>query len=135
MRTRLITLSSILVLTAFGAGIASAEELATRTTNLSAVTVAVTPRTFSAANWDFEVVFTTHSGALKDDPVTASTLVTDAGKTFSPVKWQGDAPGGHHRKGVLQFKAISPRPAWIELRMTREGEPQPRVFKWEVKGR
>ncbi|MBX9812146.1 MAG: hypothetical protein K2Y16_11135 [Burkholderiales bacterium] len=46
--------------------------------------------------------------------------------TYSPVKWQGDPPGGHHHKGTLQFKPVSPAPASIELRIQRAGETNPR---------
>ncbi|MGB4359000.1 MAG: hypothetical protein WBJ19_01120 [Rhodoferax sp.] len=135
MRTRLINFVSVLVLGAFSASSASAApELPIRTSTQAAVTVAVTPRTFSGAVWEFELTFNTHSGALNDDIEKATTLTTDLGKTFSPVKWQGSPTGGHHRNGVLQFKPISPLPASIEIRITREGEAQPRSFKWQLKG-
>ncbi len=134
MRTRLITLITVFTLTTFGASSASAvEDLATRTSTVSAVTIAATPHTFSSSPWEIELTFTTHSGALNDDVEKSSTLVTDSGKTISPIRWEGDAAGGHHRKGVLQFKSVSPRPASIELRMVRQGEAQPRTFKWQVK--
>ncbi len=129
MRTRLITVVSLLALSAFNATSANAN-LATRITEQSAVTVEATPRTLSGAIWEFELRFTTHSGALADDPAKASTLVTNTGKAYAPIKWEGDGPGGHHRKGVLQFKPVAPRPTSLELRMTRQGEAQPRSFKW-----
>lgn len=135
MRTRLISFALILVLTVFGAGSAlAAADLPTRTSTESAVTVSAMPRALSGDIWEFELAFNTHSGALSDDIEKATTITTDLGKTFSPVKWQGSAPGGHHRKGVLQFKSISPLPASIEMRITRVGEAQPRSFKWQLKG-
>ena len=30
-------------------------------------------------------------------------LVDGARRRYAPIAWQGDALGGHHRKGVLQF--------------------------------
>lgn len=30
---------------------------------------------------------------------------------YSAMGWDGDAPGGHHRKGMLRFKAPSPSKA------------------------
>lgn len=136
MRTRLINFASILVLSVFGASSASAApDLPTRTSTQAAVTVSAMPRTVSGAIWEFELAFNTRSGALNDDIVKATTLTTDLGQTFAPVKWQGSPTGGHHRQGVLQFKSISPLPASIEMRITREGEAQPRSFKWQLKGR
>ena len=67
-----------------------------------------TPRPLTGTTWEFDLVFDTHSRELNDDLEKTAVLVTNGGKTFAPVKWQGDPPGGHHRKGVLQFKPISP---------------------------
>ncbi|MDH5536547.1 MAG: hypothetical protein OEZ08_13390 [Betaproteobacteria bacterium] len=134
MRTRLITISSLLIATVFGTSGASAgPNLPTRTSAEAAVTVKATPRPLTATTWEFDLVFDTHSRELNDDLEKTAVLVTNGGKTFAPVKWQGDPPGGHHRKGVLQFKPISPLPASIELRITRDGEPKPRVFQWPLK--
>ena len=49
-----------------------------------------------------------------------------------PLGWDGAAPGGRHRAGVLRFGAILPRPQWIELRISRPGEPQARSFRWKL---
>ncbi len=45
-----------------------------------------------------------------------STLVVE-GKRYTPTEWRGAAPGGHHRKGSLHFKAISPQPSSVELQI------------------
>lgn len=136
MRTPLITFVAALALTAFGAGGANSApgNLPTRTSAVAAVTVKATPRSLSGPNWEFELTFDTHSRELNDDLEKSATLVTDTGQILSPVKWLGDPPGGHHRKGVLQFKPVSPRPATIELRIARENEPQPRSFTWALQG-
>lgn len=134
MRSRLITFIALLIVTAFGASsAAAASDLPTRTSTEAAITVKATPRALSGVTWEFELAFDTHLRTLNDDLEKTAALVTDGGNTFSPLKWLGDPPDGHHRKGVLQFRPISPLPGSIELRITREGEPQPRLFKWSLK--
>lgn len=134
MRTRLITFVASFIVTVFSPrGAGATPDLPTRTSTEAAITVKATPRALSGVSWEFELTFDTHSRSLNDDLEKTAALVTDGGISFSPVKWQGDPPGGHHRKGVLQFRPISPLPASIELRITREDEPQPRLFKWSLK--
>ena len=113
-------------------GVTAATPLSTQTSSQSAVTVKVTPRDLAAGTWEFEVVFDTHSQELTDDLEKTAVLVSDARASHSPLKWQGDPPGGHHRKGVLQFKAVSPMPAAIELQIKRSGETAPRSFRWKL---
>jgi hypothetical protein len=96
------------------------------------VTVTATPRDFSAAVWEFELVFNTHTQALNDEPAKAATLLA-GGNVAKPIEWRGDPPGGHHRKGVLLFKPITPLPQAVELRLERPGESAPRVFRWQLK--
>lgn len=108
-------------------------DLPTRTSSQSGVTVKVTPRSVAGAAWEFEVAFDTHSQALADDLLKSARLIPAGGSASAPLDWQGDAPGGHHRKGVLRFAAVSPTPASFELRIVRPGEAQPRSFRWELK--
>jgi hypothetical protein len=98
------------------------------------VTVAVTPGNLAADAkvWDFAIVFDTHSQDLSDDVIKAATLVDNQGNQFKPVAWQGAAPGGHHREGVLKFEAVTPRPQTVELRIARPGEAKPRSFRWNL---
>lgn len=126
----LITLATILFAPAAEA---ASPALATQSSSAAGVTVKVTPRTLAGATWDFEVAFDTHSQNLTDDPEKSAVLVADGGAPRAPAKWQGPPPGGHHRSGILQFKAVSPMPAVIELRITRPGESKPRSFKWQLK--
>jgi hypothetical protein len=133
MRARLMLLS--IFLSTFylipGEG-SAAEKLSTQSSSGSGVTVKTTPRAVSGGSWEFEVVFDTHSQDLSDDLMKTATLIAD-GRTHVPVGWKSDPPGGHHRKGVLRFNAISPAPKAIELRIARPGEPKPRLFRWELK--
>ena len=85
-----------------------------------------------AKTWDFEVVLETHTKALNDDLAKSSVLIAD-GKQYLPLGWEGAPPGGHHRKGVLRFKAIAPPPASVELQIRLAGDPSPRSFKWLLK--
>jgi len=82
--------------------------------------------------WDFEVSLETHTQALSDSLEKSSVLVAD-GKQYKPLGWEGSPPGGHHRKGILHFKSISPRPASVELQIRLNGDPSPRSFKWLLK--
>jgi hypothetical protein len=132
MRTRLIFL-----LVCFGAaflgagGAAAAQGLSTQSSSAAGVTVKVTPRALSGSAWEFEIVFDTHTQELNDDLLKTASLRAD-GKPLAAAGWQGDPPGGHHRKGVLKFSAVDPRAQEIELRITRPGEPKPRSFRWQL---
>jgi hypothetical protein len=100
-------------------------------TNAAAVTVKVTPRALGAT-WDFDVVFDTHSQELTDDLLNTAVLIGRDGSELRPIEWKGAAPGGHHRAGMLRFAAPNPAPAAVVLRITRTGEPKPRVFQWKL---
>lgn len=108
-------------------------DLPTLSSTQAGVTVRATPRALSGGTWEFDLVFDTHTQALTDDLNKTAVLVADGDTTYSPVKWQGDPPGGHHRKGTLQFSTVSPVPASIELRIKRAGEANPRSFRWKLK--
>lgn len=134
MRSRLSTWLLSIVITVFAAsGAMPAVTLPTQTSSQSGVTVKVTPRALAAGTWEFEVVFDTHSQELTDDLEKTAVLISDARASYSPLKWQGAPPGGHHREGVVQFKPVSPMPASIELQIKRNGEPAPRSFRWKLK--
>jgi len=114
--------------------VASAE-LATQKSSERGVTVAATPQDLSsnAKTWDFKIVLDTHSGDLSDDLLKTAVLLDGTGTQHVPVAWDGAAPGGHHREGVLRFKAVSPQPQAIELRIARPGESGPRSFRWQLR--
>lgn len=134
MRTRLIfPLPAIVASVFFVGGAIAVAPLPMQTNSQAAVTIKVTPRDLAAPVWVFDVVFDTHSQALTDDLGKTAALVPDGGVPQAPLKWEADAPGGHHRKGVLQFKSISPMPASIRIQFQRSGESAPRSFRWELK--
>lgn len=132
MRNRLIGffLSLSAVLLAVN-GAQAASNLPPQSSREGGVSVQVTPRLVSGSVWEFEFSINTHSGDLSEDLTKAVVLVADGGASHAPLAWEGAPPGGHHRKGVLRFKAISPQPQAIELKLQRPGEPSPRVFRWQ----
>ncbi len=121
----------ILALPAVSAG----SSLAPQVSRDGGVTVKVTPGKFesAAATWDFEVVFDTHTAALTGDPAQFAVLVDAQGRTHAPLRWNGDPPGGHHRKGTLQFRAPEARRGPIELRLNGVGGVATRSFRWDVR--
>lgn len=133
MRHRLTTLILLIATAAFATGAVAAPTLSAQTTSAGGVTVKATPRNLSGKAWEFEIVFDTHSQDLSDDLMKAASLAAEGGTSIPPVAWQGDPPGGHHRKGVLRFDAIAPMPASVELRIQRPGEPAPRAFRWQLR--
>lgn len=131
MSSRLLFLATAL-LVAFNV---AAAQLAMQKSSANGVTVAVTPGNFAAEakTWDFAIVLDTHTQDLSDDLAMSAVLVDDRGNEFKALAWEGAAPGGHHRKGVLKFKTIEPRPQALELRISRPGEPKARIFRWNLK--
>lgn len=97
------------------------------------VTVKVTPLDLAPdKSWRFEIVLDTHSADLGQDLATVAVLVSGDGREFQPVSWEGSPPGGHHRKGVLEFASPQPLPASATLKITGIGAVAERVFTWPV---
>lgn len=113
-----------------------AADAAAQISNQGGVKITVEPRGFSrdAKSWDFAITLETHTQPLDDDLVKATTLLAD-GKTCRPLGWDGAPPGGHHRKGVLRFEAVTPLPQAVELQIRRAGEASPRIFRWQLGAR
>lgn len=110
---------------------AGAPALAAKSSDAGGVHVAVRPKNVGiGATWEFEVRMDTHSKPLNDDLTKAAVLVDGAGHRYKPTAWQGDAPGGHHRKGVLQFPAPTDAAKSFELQMQGVGGVSQRVFQW-----
>lgn len=112
---------------------ANAAQLRAQSTEAKMVTVTVTPHELVGAKvWEFDVAFNTHVRPLSEDLTKSAFLVDTAGQRHAPLAWRGDAPGGHHRKGVLAFAPLEPRPATVELQIQLLGESAPRGFMWRL---
>jgi len=107
---------------------------AAQTNREGGVTVKVTPRNLApdAASWDFEITLETHTQALNQDLTRSAVLIDAAGKSHPAVGWEGDPPGGHHRRGVLRFKPLPGKQAAVELRVTGIGGVEVRKFRWQL---
>jgi hypothetical protein len=114
------------------AAAAAQAPLPSRTSNEQMVTVKVTPHALAAKSWEFEVALDTHVRPLDDDLMKTAVLLDPAGGRHAPLAWRGDGPGGHHRKGILVFAPLEPRPSVIELQLQRAGEAAPRAFRWQL---
>lgn len=119
--------------TGFGQAQAAQPNAVVQTGNQDGVTITVEPRGFppEAKTWDFVITLETHTQPLDDDLAKTATLLAD-GKSSRPRAWEGAPPGGHHRKGVLRFEAVTPLPQAVELQIRRAGEASPRVFRWQL---
>lgn len=99
------------------------------------ITINVTPIQFgkNEDSWKFNITFDTHSGSLDHDLMETTRLSDDKGGLYKPISWEGPRPGGHHREGLLVFKAINPMPDYIELKIKDVGGIAERSFKWVLK--
>ena len=96
------------------------------------VSITVTPQVFEeeSGQWKFNIILDTHSVELDQDLLEVATLVDEKGNIYKPLVWDGSAPGGHHREGVLIFPAINPLPSYVKLILKDiDGIPE-RTFEW-----
>lgn len=110
-----------------------AAELQAQTNQDGPVSITVTPQGIfdSATSWDFQIALNTHMGDLGEDMTQVVVLVVD-GKEYKPVVWDGDPAGGHHRRGVLKFSPVSPKPGTITLKIHQVGGIDERSFTWNI---
>lgn len=112
----------------------SAPALATRSSDADGVRVVVTPKAVAAGSaWEFEVVMDTHTKPLDSDLTKTAVIVDDSGRRYIPLTWQGDPPGGHHRKGILRFAAPSEQIKSFELQIQGLAGESKRAFQWTIK--
>ena len=80
----------------------------------------------------FEVRMNTHSVTLDHDLVAACTLRDDRGREYQPTSWEGSPPGGHHRKGILEFPELDADAGKITLVIRQVANVPERTFEWSV---
>jgi len=78
------------------------------------VTVSVLP-IGSGSQFNFQMELDTHFIELSYKLEDQSYLVSDVGEVIKPLRWEGDPPVGHHRKGVLIFPAFNSTPKGVTL--------------------
>ena len=108
--------------------------LPSRESNEGQVMVTVTPLALSKAadTWRFEVQLNTHVAPITQDLAAVAVLSDGNGHDERPSAWEGDPPGGHHRKGVLVFKAMNPTPDSVTLKIRQVGSVPERSFAWKI---
>jgi hypothetical protein len=80
----------------------------------------------------FEVRMNTHSENLGENMVAASSLTDNTGRVYRAIAWQGSKPGGHHRKGVLEFPELDENTESITLIIRQVANVPERTFEWSV---
>lgn len=108
--------------------------LAAQTSREGGVVVKVVPRISmpGTTSWDFEITLETHTQALNQDLTRSAVLIDAAGNSHAPISWEGDPPGGHHRRGLLRFQPLPGKQTAIELRITAIGGVEVRAFRWRL---
>ena len=140
MYQRLVcSLGFVLLSTALALPLAASAQpklLASRENDEGQVMVTVVPLALSktANAWRFEVRLSTHVAPITQDMAVVATLSDGNGHEERPSAWAGDPPGGHHRKGVLVFKPVSPTPSSVTLHIRQVGGVRDRSFTWDLAG-
>jgi hypothetical protein len=82
----------------------------------------------------FEIRLNTHSVNLAYDIAQISSIEDGQGKVYKATAWKGSAPGGHHRRGTLEFPKLEGNPQTIKLIIHGIAEVPTRVFEWKLGG-
>ena len=84
------------------------------TKEVDGVTVSALP-IGSGSQFNFQIELDTHFIELSYKLEDQSYLVSDVGEVIKPLRWEGDPPVGHHRKGVLIFPTFNSTPKGVTL--------------------
>lgn len=105
----------------------------TQTNEQGQVSIKVTPEVLSGGQGRFRIVFDTHSVDLNQDLLKIALLTDDQGSAYTPTRWEGSGPGGHHREGTLVFESMNEAVSSIELNLKDVGGVSERLFTWNLK--
>ena len=109
-------------------------DLSSKVNDLNQVSVEVKPLNVEVSKpVSFKISLNTHSGSLDFDLRDISFLKDDKGNSYKPVSWDGSAPGGHHRSGVLTFSKLKGPAGEIKLTLKEIAGVPERVFEWRIK--
>ena len=81
---------------------------------------------------DVKISMSTKGGELNADMVHAAVFEDEDGTVHLPTSWEGDAPGGKKREGVLHFGIFTPMPKKVDLTILNIGTVSERKFSWMV---
>lgn len=107
--------------------------LAAKSDSQNSVTVSVTPEAIVFGRpVKFDISLDTHQGSGLDyDLAKISALKDERGNTYLPVSWTGSPPGGHHRRGTLEFPALKSAKS-ITLIIKGIYDVPERTFEWSL---
>ncbi|MEW6670683.1 MAG: hypothetical protein AB1427_03220 [Thermodesulfobacteriota bacterium] len=104
-----------------------------QSSNANGVRIDVVPAQLSSGKpVKFEVRMNTHSVNLGYDMVAAALLKDGQGRTYNASAWNGSAPGGHHRSGVLEFPAVAENAKSVTLYFKNISGVPERIFEWKI---
>ena len=105
----------------------------TQTNSEGPITFQVTPKYDPTSQiLKFEITLTAHSGDLNQDLAKNVVLVDDKDNQSSPISWEGDPLGGHHRTGVLKFKSPAKNLKSITLKINPGENIKEVNFTWQM---
>lgn len=134
-RTVFVFIAAAFVCIISASGAHSETKLGPRTSNENGMLIVVTPKHVGPNDriWEFDVSVDTHVKPLNEDITKNSSLIDSSGQHFKALKWEGTGPGGHHRKGTLQFLRPDPLPASVAVEIDGLGGSAKRNFSWKLK--
>ncbi len=112
-------------------GGSGSKTLQSRLDDQNGLTVEVTPLSFALGREIvFDIAFNTHEGNLDFDLTKVAYLEDSYGKTYTPTRWNGPPPGGHHMEGTLYFPSLQGKPTSMKLVLKGLYGVDSRIFEW-----